>query len=156
MCTITFLVKNKIQSTLKRFYREIFTFSILLFLSSLSITHATTINVADPQNPVSTNWITGYMVYGQGRQLCGSYLQAVQMAKSKNYLQLNYFRHWMAGYMSGYNLFYQNANSANSSIAGRGDEAEIENQLSHYCQNNSEKEFASAAATVILNLKANR
>ena len=129
------------------------TFSLLLFLSSLSITHAATINAVEAKPPVSTDEIPGYMVYGQGRQTCRSYLKALKMASSKNYLQLNYFRQWMAGYMSGYNLFYLNGNSE---IAGKGDEAEIESQLSHYCESNFEEAFASAAAAVILNLKANK
>jgi len=152
MRTMAFLLKNKSESIRYRFYRKIYALCALLFLFSSSISHAAQITL-EPQNTLSKKSISGYMAYGQGRQTCGAYLQALQMADSKNFLQLNYFRQWMAGYMSSYNLFYLNGNGA---IAGKGDEIMIEKQLANYCQNNSDKVFASAAATVILNLKTNR
>lgn len=100
-----------------------------------------------PSAPESTE----YMVYGHGRQLCSSYLQAREKAQTGDYLTLNYFRQWIAGYMSSYNLFRLRGKD---SIAAEGDEDFIETTLETYCQQHPEARFASASAAIIKQLQS--
>ena len=90
------------------------------------------------------------MAYGQGRQPCSAYVQARKQAQAGIYLDLNYFRQWMAGYMSSYNLFRL---GGKRSIAGEGDEEFIESSLESYCRERPEERFAAAAAATIKQLQ---
>lgn len=87
-----------------------------------------------------------YMVYGQGRFSCGDYVQARRQADTGQYLQLNYYRHWMAGYMSGYNRYLLKGVGA---VASKGAEQTIELGLEDYCREHPEDSFALAAASIM-------
>lgn len=91
-----------------------------------------------------------HMVYGQGRQLCDQYVESRRQAEAGQYLQLNYFRQWMAGYMSSYNYHYLKGADA---VADSGDEGAIESELETYCRDHPGKKFASAAAVVLKKLQ---
>lgn len=91
-----------------------------------------------------------YMVYGYGRKLCRTYVQAREQGRAGQYLQLNYFRQWMAGYMSSYNRYHLKGTGA---IAIKGDENAIEQALEVYCRKHPEINFALAAPVVIRELQ---
>jgi hypothetical protein len=111
-----------------------------------SQTRAVTVD-AMPPPPDSAE----YAVYGHGRQPCSAYLRAREQALSGAYLEINYFRQWMAGYMSGYNLFRL---GGNSSVAKQGDENLIESRLETYCRQRPEETFAAAAAAIVKQIHA--
>ena len=90
-----------------------------------------------------------YMIYGQGRQLCRMYTQSRKQALAKQFLQLNYFRQWMAGYMSSHNKYSQHHQGV---VAGSGDEGLIEEWLDAYCSEHPDKSFAYAAEAVVQKL----
>lgn len=126
----------------------------LLLLIFVSTVEAATVEKKSSQALAAEVGAIGYMAYGQGRQPCKAYLYSLHLAGSKkNFLQLNYFRQWMAGYMSSFNLFYLSGSSA---IAGKGDEGNIENELAMYCQKKPDEPFALAAAAVIKKLHADQ
>jgi hypothetical protein len=91
-----------------------------------------------------------HMVYGQGRQLCEQYVESRRQAEAGQYLQLNYFRQWMAGYMSSYNYHYLQGAAA---VADSGDENTIESELEIYCSKHPQEKFASAAAVILKKLQ---
>lgn len=90
-----------------------------------------------------------YMVYGHGRLSCDDYVQARRLAGTGQYLQLNYFRQWMAGYMTGYNRYLLKGVGA---VADEGAEHTIEQGLEDYCTEHPEDAFALAATAVIRGL----
>jgi hypothetical protein len=87
-----------------------------------------------------------FTAYGQGRLLCRDYLQARRQAEIGQYLQLNYYRHWMAGYMTGYNRYLL---KGVGSVVDKGAEQTIEQGLEDYCTKQPEDTFALAATAVI-------
>lgn len=90
-----------------------------------------------------------FMAYGQGRLSCRNYLQARRQAETGQYLQLNYFRHWMAGYMTGYNRYLLKGVGG---VVDKGAEETIEQGLEDYCTEHPEDTFALAATAVIRGL----
>lgn len=91
-----------------------------------------------------------YMVYGHGRMLCRDYVNARKQANAGQYLQLNYFRQWMAGYMSGYNRYLL---QGTGTIARQGDEKEIESAVEAYCTRQPEDNFALAVSAILTSRK---
>lgn len=124
--------------------------TLLFFHSGMAV--AVSVNTA-PQAPVSGQGSAQHMVYGQGRQLCDQYIESRRQAEAGQYLQLNYFRQWMAGYMSSYNYHYLKGVTA---VADGGDEHTIESELETFCSEHPEKKFAAAAAIVLTELQGRK
>lgn len=121
---------------------------VLVLFSYVAMSTASTVGLESGAVPTGPS--VQYMAYGHGRLTCRHFLVARHEATRGGYLELNYFRQWFAGFMSGYNLYKLNGSSA---IASAGDEAKIEEMLGDYCADNREKTFASASAAVIGKLR---
>lgn len=122
--------------------KVIFTGLIILFSGASTAASVATVPFSAPGQQKGIE----FAAYGQGRLSCNGYLQARRQAETGQYLQLNYFRQWMAGYMTGYNHYLLKGVGA---VVDKGAEQTIEQRLEDYCKEHPEDTFALAATAVI-------